>query len=299
MVMTSTAHRAGLGLAALATLIALAGCTGNSGGGKPEPSPSVTATVAAGAVPRPEHIVVVIEENHSYSDIIGSADAPYLNSLAASGASFTASFAVTHPSEPNYLSLFSGWSQGLTDDSCPHTFTGANLASQLTAAGLTFTGYSEGLPNPGDTGCATGGYARKHNPWSDFPSVPAKDSQPLSAFPTDYARLPTVSFLVPDLNDDMHDGTVTQGDTWLREHLDSYRHWAATHHSLLIVTWDEDDNSASNRIPTIITGQPVLPGKYSQRINHYAVLRTLQAAYGLPALGASASATAITGCWTT
>jgi acid phosphatase len=64
----------------------------------------------------PDHVVVVVEENHSFSEIIGSADAPYINTLAGRGASFTHSFAIEHPSEPNYLDIFSGANRGITDD---------------------------------------------------------------------------------------------------------------------------------------------------------------------------------------
>ncbi len=88
------------------------------------------APVAKG-VPRPDHVVIVIEENHSYSEIIGSSSAPYINSLAAQGALFTQSYAITHPSQPNYLDLFSGSNQGVTDDSCPHYFMTANLGLVL------------------------------------------------------------------------------------------------------------------------------------------------------------------------
>ena len=49
---------------------------------------------------------------------------------------FTASYAVTHPSEPNYLALFSGSTQGVTDDSCPQTFSTENLGHELGVAGL-------------------------------------------------------------------------------------------------------------------------------------------------------------------
>ena len=77
-------------------------------------------------LPLPGHIVVVVEENHGYSQIIGSSQAPYINTLATEGALFTNSHALTHPSEPNYLAFFSGSTQGITDDSCPHTFSAAN-----------------------------------------------------------------------------------------------------------------------------------------------------------------------------
>lgn len=246
-------------------------------------------------MPRPDHVVVVVEENRSYADVIGRSDAPYINALAGQGALFTASYAVSHPSEPNYLALFSGSTQGLTDDSCPHTFPGANLGAQLLSVGLTFAGYSEGLPAVGATVCSAGSYARKHNPWVDFSTIPASANQPFGAFPTDYASLPTVSFVIPDLADDMHDGSVSQGDGWLRSNLDSYVRWALSHRSLLIVTWDEDDFSQANQIPTIVVGGLVKPGRYAQRIDHYSVLHTLEAAYGLPSIGVAAAP--VIDCW--
>ena len=238
-------------------------------------------------------------ENHSYSEVIGSSAAPYINGLALQGASFTASHAVTHPSEPNYLAFFSGSTQGLTDDSCPHTYSTstANLASELIAAGLTFGGYSEGLPSVGYTGCASGAYVRKHNPWVNFSNVPGSANMPFTSFPADHSTLPTISIVVPNLNNDMHDGTVLQGDGWLQQHLDGYVQWAETHNSLLIVTWDEDDFTVSNHIPTIFVGPMVKPGQYGSTINHYNVLRTLEDMYGLPHAGNSATATPITGIW--
>lgn len=249
-------------------------------------------------VPRPDHTVVVVMENHSYANIIGNPSAPYINALAGTGATFTQSFAVTHPSEPNYLALFSGSTQGLTSDSCPHTFTGTNLGSELIGKQLTYTGYSETMPSAGYTGCTSGSYARKHNPWVNFTNVPAASNLPFSSFPTSYPSLPTLSVVIPNLTDDMHDGTVAQGDTWLRQHIDSYAQWAKAHNSLLVLTWDEDDNSANNQIPTILIGGQVKTGSYSETINHYSVLRTLEDAYGLAAAGASATATPITDAWT-
>jgi len=250
-------------------------------------------------VPRPDHVVIVIEENHAYSEIIGNAAAPYLNSLARQGASFTASFAVTHPSEPNYLALFSGSTQGVTDDSCPHMFTAPNLASELIAAGLTFGGYSEDMPSVGYTGCQFQQYWRKHNPWVNWQGVniPSTANMPFTSFPSDFTRLPNVAVVVPNQNNDMHDGTIQQADTWLQTHLDAYVQWAKTNNSLLIVTWDEDDSSSSNRIPTLFVGPMVNSGQYSETINHYNVLRTLEDLYGLPYAGNSATATPITDVW--
>lgn len=249
------------------------------------------------ALPLPAHVVVVVEENHGYSQIIGSPQAPYINTLASEGASFTNSHAITHPSQPNYLAMFSGSTQGITDDSCPHTFSAANLGSELIAARKTFSGYSEGLPSVGSTVCTSGEYARKHAPWVDFSNVPATDSIPFSSFPTQYSNLPAISFVVPDLLDDMHDGTIQQGDSWLQTHLAAYVTWAKTNNSLLIVTFDEDQGTSTNQIATIFVGPMVKPGQYSEYINHYNVLRTLEAIYGLPYAGNSAKVKTITDVW--
>ena len=260
------------------------------------------AALAAGGVPRPDHIVVVMEENHSASAIYGNtANAPYINSLAQAGAKMTQSFAITHPSQPNYLALFSGSQQGVIDDSCPHTFTGvANLGADLIAAGDTFGGYSEDLPAAGSTVCGSGNYARKHVPWVNFDNVPSADNRQFSAWPSaDFTQLPTVSFVIPNLCDDMNSCPISTGDTWLQNNIDSYAQWAKTHNSVLIVTWDEDDSSGNNQIATIFYGAGIKPGTYSESINHYNVLRTIEDAYGLQHDANAGSATPITDIWAT
>jgi acid phosphatase len=241
---------------------------------------------------------MVIEENHAFEQIIGSPAAPYINALAARGALMTNSFATMHPSEPNYLELFSGSNQGVTDDSCPHKFTAPNLASELITKHRSFGGFSEALPAPGYLGCsAPGGYVRRHNPWSDFTNAPPSENLPFLNFPTDYTRLPTVSYVVPNLNDDMHDGTVQQADSWLSNHLASYVRWAASHNSLLVVTWDEDDRMHGNHIATLFVGPMVRPGRYGEFITQDNILRTIEAVYGLPFAAKTAQVHAITDIW--
>jgi PKD repeat protein len=260
---------------------------------------STGGTAAAGTttVPRPDHIVIVVEENHSALNILGNPNAPYINSLAGQNANFTQSFALTHPSQPNYIALFSGSTQGVTDDSCPHSFAAQSLGDQLIAAGRTFAGYSETLPSQGFTGCNSGKYAAKHSPWVNFPSLPSSTNKPMTAFPTDFNDLPDVSFVIPNLDNDMHDGTVAQGDAWLQSHLDAYIAWAKTHNSLFVLTFDEDDRGDNNRIPTIMAGERITPGTYTETINHYNVLRTVQDAFGLAPLGNSATAQPILDVW--
>jgi phosphatidylinositol-3-phosphatase len=256
-----------------------------------------------GKLPRPDHVVIVVEENRSYSRIIGNLAARYINALANRGALFAQSFGISHPSQPNYLALFSGSTQNITDNSCPHTLSGDNLASALLRAGLTFGIYSEAMPSAGYAGCVYGHYQRKHNPVANWQgtNMPPAVNMPFTDFPPDYSRLPTVSLVIPNQENDMHDGavpaTIGRGDAWLKTRLDAYVRWAETHNSLLIVTWDEDDGSEGNRIPTIFVGPMVKRGVYSQRIDHYSVLRVILDMYSLPPLGNSAQARPIDYIW--
>jgi acid phosphatase len=280
------------------TLLALSGCTAAITPDADFHGPVVSSV--PGAVPRPDHVLVVIFENKRYSQVIGSGAAPYLNSLATSGANFTDSHGLAHPSQPNYIALLSGSTHGVTDDSCPQNLGDKpNLARQLIDAGRSFAGYSEGMPANGFAGCTSPdrNYARKHNPWVDFGNVPASDNLAYEGFPTDFSALPTVSFVVPNMCNDMHDCSVSTGDTWASHTLPAYVQWASTHNSLLVVTFDEDDNTNGNHIPTVLVGPMVRPGNTNQNIDHYNVLRTLEDMYGLAPLGAAANAAPITGVW--
>jgi acid phosphatase len=251
-------------------------------------------------MPRPDHVLVVVFENKAYEQVIGARSAPYLTSLARAGANFTDAHAETHPSQPNYIALFSGATHGVTNDSCPRNLGDQpNLARQLIDSGHSFVGYSEDLPSVGFTGCTSGrAYARKHNPWVNFANVPAEANRPLSALGADFATLPTVAVVVPNLCNDMHDCPVETGDDWARQHLSGYLDWARTHNSLLIVTFDEDDDTTANHIPTLIVGPMVRPGDVAERIDHYSILRTIEDTYQLPPIGAAASSAPIINIWT-
>jgi phosphatidylinositol-3-phosphatase len=299
------------------------------------------------ALPHPDHVVVVIMENHSFGQIIGNSAAPNINALGAEGASIvnaaadptaviSGSHALRHPSQPNYLELFSGNHQGVLQDGRPGTsseplslplpFNTPNLAASLIASGLTFATYSESLPSVGfdgdsySTDPAKSQYERKHNPVANWQAadapvnhhVPLSCNQPFSAFPANaagYAALPTVAFVVPNQQNDMHDGSIAQGDAWLKTNiLDGYYQWAKTHNSLVIVTFDEDaTNTLTNQIATIFAGALVKPGNYTETninppdarppdgfitptgtaMNHYNLLRTIEEMFGLAPLGGS------------
>jgi len=247
-----------------------------------------------------QYVQLVIFENESYTKVIGNPDAPYLTGLSTTWANMTDSHAVTHPSQPNYLALFSGSTQGVTGDNCPVSFKVASLGSELIKAGISFTGYAESMPRNGYEGCQAvpdqlpSGYLymRKHVPWTDFTKVPRKDSivyrKPLDEPPSRFV------WITPNMCNDMHDCSIATGDTWASENLPNLIAWDAANNGVLIITWDENDGTAGNQIPTILAGN-VTPGQYSQDINHYNVLRTIEDIFGVKALGNAASATAIQG----
>jgi len=285
------------------------------------------APVWPAALPKYDHIVIVVEENKDYDQIIGNKNAPYINMLAAEGANLIRVFGEEHFSQGNYFWLFSGSNQNVGFfDQVPQTkFTASNLGQQLIMKGLSFKGYSQSLPVIGSEIDATPLncrhsclYGRKHVPWISFASVPNGTTVETSSnlrfadFPSDYTKLPTVAFVIPDLEHDMHNGmpkdSVPAGDLWLKQNLDPYYQWAKTHNSLLIVTFDENDDKTGiagltdpainpdhdqsrhdrqNRIATIIAGAYVKPN-YAETngITHVNILRTIEAMYGLPKSGA-------------
>src|SRR6476620_1607287 len=226
---------------------------------------------ASSLMPSYDHIVVVVEENHSFGEIIGNPQAPYINSLANSGALLTNYHAITHPSQPNYLALYAGSTFGVVDSGI-YNFPDPTLATVLHAAGRTVTGYIETLS------------PRKHNPWESFPEGTTVERN-FNTFPAaaNFNSLPDLAFVVPDQNDDMHDGSIATADTWVRNNMDAYAQWAVTHHSLLMVVWDEDDSSAANQIPGILYGANINPGTYGTSYNHYDILASLAGSFALTA----------------
>jgi phosphatidylinositol-3-phosphatase len=266
----------------------------------------------AAGLPVYDHIVIVVEENKDYGQIIGNKNASYINDvLRKEGASLTKFYAEEHHSEGNYFWLFSGSNQhvGFIDSVPGRDFATSNLGEELIRAGRSFKGYCEGLPEIGLLVTEQGHYARKHAPWVSFSNVPrgktVADSSHLrfpEDFPSDYNSLPTVSFVIPNLVHDMHNGStpsgILAGDKWLREHIDRYYNWAKQHNSLLILTFDENSQSPlmggvtdpadkdpkkSNRIVTILAGDHIKHGEYSEGkgVTHVNVLRTLEAMYKL------------------
>ena len=279
-------------------------------------------SLIAQTLPVPSHIVILIEENYAYSDIMGTSYAPHINAFTTdtNAAIFTQFYALTHPSEPNYLDFYSGADQGCIDDNVPagYPFTTANLGAELLAASKAFVTYSEDLPSVGFDGATytAGGhnYARKHNPCTNWVGtgtnqVPATVNQPFTSFPAsaNYSTLPTVSYVVPNMTNDMHDGTypsnITIGDTWMYDHLDSIKQWALANNTLYIITFDEDDDLHGNNIATIFYGPMVKGGTYTNHETLINLLGTVEAMYGLGHAGSPFASgitdTPITYCWRT
>lgn len=261
------------------------------------------------APPAYDHVVIVIEENEHYEAVIGNPAAPFINSLAANGVGFTNMHAIVHPSQPNYLELFSGSNQGIIDDNpVGAKFTTPNLGAALIAAGKTFTAYADGLPTAGDINSdGVNNYAQRHCPWVCWmPSgttlgpnqIPRSLHKPFTAFPNNYTQLPTVSFVIPNNVHNMHSGTIAAADLWLQNALSGYAEWAKTHNSLLVVTWDEDSFQQANRIPTMFYGANLVgfPNQGSWSLHN--LLRLLEDMYGLPHSGRASLVPPIRGSFT-
>lgn len=246
-------------------------------------------------VPAFDHIFVVIMENHGYDEIIGNPDAPFLNELAEAYGVATNYFSVAHPSLPNYLALTGGDTFRITTD-CTDCFQAAHnlVVDRLAASGRSWRGYMESMPSPGFLGDAYP-YMQKHDPFVYYDDLRTDPEQlasvvPLSQLAADLATpqtTPTFGWITPNMLDDMHDGSVAQGDAWLSQQIPKLQAAPAwtEQQSLLVITWDEDDNAPGNQVATIVIADQVPAGfRSAVRYNHYSLLRTIEVAWGLAPL---------------
>jgi hypothetical protein len=247
------------------------------------------------------HVVTIVMENKEDRDVIGSADAPYANRLARRFGVATRSYGIRHPSLPNYLALTSGSTHGIASDCTRCRVRARSIADQLDAAHMTWKAYLEDLPRPCYTGAASGGYAKKHNPFAYYDRVADDPSRcrrmvPLSRLTTDLRRrrLPTYAFIAPNLCHDTHDCPVRDGDRFLARIVPKLLRRLGPH-GFLVLTYDEGSSDAGccgtargGRIATIVAGPDVRRGARQRRpVDHYGVLRTTEDALGLPRLGAA------------
>ncbi len=248
------------------------------------------------------HVALVVLENHSYSEVIGNPDMPYLNGLAQQYGLAGQYFANTHPSLPNYFMLTAGKEETTGDTS--GIVTDDNAARELTQAGKSWRCYAEGLPSVGYLGSDVYPYAQKHNPFAFFSDVQNDAAQaanivPFTQFASDLANntLPQYSFIVPDLLDDAHDGTLAQADQWLKTNIDPLISNSAFQSSgLLIITFDEGDVSdlanGGGQVATVVVSTQAKKSYVSQTLfQHPSTLRLTLSASGVSTFpGAAASA---------
>ena len=267
---------------------------------------TIRVTRVAHLVPRFGHAVVLVFENHSAKRILGHAGSPFLW-LAHHYALLKRYDAVAHPSLPNYLALVSGSTQGVHGDCTRCVFSGRNLAETLTAHSLTWKMYVEHLPLYRSQGPSISGPEKARLPFLYFRDLLGSSGRltvPLSAFYRDLGRrhLPSLSLVIPDLCHDMHSCSIAKGDRWMHGFLRRVLQPSLLAKTALFVVFDEgrwtDVRGGGGRVAAIVAGPLVRPHSVSDApLDHYGLLRTIEDAFGLPALGRSASARPITGIW--
>ena len=290
--------RAWRAVAVIVGSVALAGC------GVPLAGPA--HPIAGLPTPRPggpSRLIVVVEENHSFEQLIGSPQAPFFNRLARRGMLLTNYHAITHPSLPNYVALLNGRTDGVRTNCHGCTTSGPNLVDQLEARHISWAAYLEGLPAPCSTVTGAGAYTEAVDPFMHAARIRDDRSRcdrvlPFGGFAAALraGRLPRVAFVVPDLRDDMHSGPVPRADAWLRrfdDELEANRVWRGD--TRVVVTFDESVRSDTRtccgglgnggRIPTVVFGPRVAAGRDATPYTHYSLLRSIEAAFGLPFLG--------------
>jgi phosphatidylinositol-3-phosphatase len=272
-----------------------------------------TTTVAPRTKP---HVMVIVEENRGYEATLGSCSADrYFCSLAAGYATATSWYGIGHPSAPNYIAIDSGTTQRVTSDCTPDgggcgPFAASDLGTQLTSAGIPWAAYMESMPSRCARVGSSGAYAEKHDPFMYFAGnrgsgcashiVPYPGVHGMVAT-LDSPNPPDFVWITPNLDNDMHDGSVTRGDAWLVANLPAVlaSRWFADD-GTVIVTMDENDASPSGsccagarggRVPMVVIsahararGAIVTPG------DHYGTLRSIEKVFGLPFLGNAARA---------
>src|SRR5215510_9206483 len=228
----------------------------------------LSALSSIAAVPPAGHVVVVVEENHSYSSVIGNSAMPYLNSLANQYGLATQYYANTHPSIGNYFMMTTG-AIITNDDNFSGTVSNDNIVRHLLTAGKTWKSYSESLPSVGYTGGDVYPYSRHHNPFSFISDVINSNVQkqnlvPFSQFSNDLAnnQLPNYSFVVPNLLNDGHDAGLDQADQWLQAKIDPLlSNPTFQKDGLLIILFDEsfdtDSANGGGHIAAVLIGPGV------------------------------------------
>ncbi|HYL11856.1 MAG TPA: alkaline phosphatase family protein [Terriglobales bacterium] len=245
------------------------------------------------ALPRFTHVVIVVEENHNYSGVIGNSSMPYLNSLAHKYGLATQYYANVHPSIGNYLMLTTG--QLITNnDSLTATVNADNVVRHLLTAGRTWKAYEEGLPHAGYIGPDTATYVRRHCPLSYFSDVVNSSSEKMNLVPfTQLAKdlknnaLPAYSFITPNICNDAHNCSLATADNWLKANINPLiQNPSFQNGGLLIIVFDEsgsDNTHGGGRVAWVaVSPMHSKPGyKPVTFYQHQNTLRLMLQALGL------------------
>jgi phospholipase C len=258
-------------------------------------------------------VFTVVMENHSRSDIFGNSQAPYINQLAQSGAVAAAYHdSYVHPSEPNYIWMVAGENFGILNDDDPNggntIASTSHLADQIETAGLTWKSYQESMGQP--CGLSShGAYAAKHNPFAYFSDINGWDGQRFqpSARCTDHlvdfsqldvdlasGQVPDYVFITPNLDNDMHDGSIAQGDTWLSVQLPKILASSRFQQGgVLFLLWDEGSGQGDD--PPFIAVSPNAKSGFTSQTDYdtSAFLKSVQSVLGVQALPCSPSPAAV------
>ena len=266
----------------------------------------------AATIPPAGHVFIVMEENHSYSSMIGSSSMPYLNGLAKQYGSSSQYYANTHPSIGNYLMLTTG--QIITNsDGYTGTVTADNIVRHLLTAGKTWKSYAENLPFVGYTGGDNYPYIKHHNPLAYLSDVAGSSVQktnlvPFTLFASDLANnnLPQFSFIVPNQLHNAHDGSLSQADSWLQSNIAALISSPVFQKDgLLIILTDEgfsnDTAYGGGHVEAVLIGPNVRPGFQSTvHYQHQNMLKMMMEALGMTSFpGASSTATSMSDFFST
>ncbi len=287
----------------LAASMLIAALAMSAGCGQASPGRALALGASAALPPsRSSHVVVMVMENAEYGEVIGSSAAPYVNALARRYGLMTESFAIRHPSLPNYLALTSGSTHGVSSDCTGCAVSAPNIVDQLERAGITWGAYLEDVPSPCFLGAQSGGYAKKHNPFAYYADVVrsrARCSRLLGfqrlASDLRAGRLPTYVWISPNLCDDGHDCGIGAGDRFLARTVPALLRELGPH-GFLVLTWDEGSTNrrccgvaAGGHVATLVAGPDVRAGaRVSTPVDHYGVLGSIEQALSVPPLGGAA-----------
>ena len=282
----------------------------------PPPTPTPAATplptptpIGSGTLPNFSHVFLIVMENEESTGVMGNNAAAYINTLATGHGLATQYFAVSHPSLPNYLALTAGSTEGIASDCTGCYVDATNIADQVESSGRSWKAYLESMPSSCYVGDAYP-YMQKHNPfiyYNDVRTNPARCAEhvvPFTQLSTDLVNgtVPNLAWITPNMCNDMHDCSIATGDAWLANVVPGILASSAFQNGgVLFITWDEGEssagccgNAAGGQVATLVIAPNGVAGLRSTIAEtHYSLLRTIEDAWGLSALGQAASAVAM------